>query len=349
MKKILIVAAVILFIAVFASCAGAPAPSPDVYGRSEYDKGYDGETTLAAPAAAPAEAPDHYAYDEKTEAQSRGITDSSVIGGIQGTGPGDSVLQPSVNRKIVYNGSIEANTKEFDKDCDAILSTLQTFGGYVENSYIRGTKPEEWNDEGRDAQMTLRVPNSKFDSFILMLKGVGQNVSSSVSGQDISLQYYDTQTHLTMLENRKTRLEEMLKNPAYTLDSIIELERELSDVSYQIQMYETNLRTYDSLVDFSTINVTLHEVMEIKEVTPAKEDLGSRISDGFYSALNGLVHFGEDVLVFLAASWPVLVILIVAIFLIIFFVKRSNKKRGADKLPPIPPHVQGGKDNEEQG
>lgn len=338
MKKIIIVVAVLLSLAIFAGCGTA---APTQYARGEngsYE--YDKSAGEAAPSFVPAEKP--------AVAEDSGLADTNIVGGIQGAAPGDSILQPSVNRKIVYNGTIEANTKEFDGDCDMILTTLQEFGGYVESSYISGTKPEEWNDKGREARMTLRVPSKKFDMFISLLKGVGQNISSSVSGQDISLQYYDSETQLTMLENRKTRLEEMLKNPAYTLDSIIELERELSDVSYKIQMLETNIRTYDSLVDFSTINVTLHEVMEIKEITPAKDDLGMRISNGFFSALNGLVDFGEWLIVFVVSTWPILIILGLIIFLIVFFVKRSNKRGGASKLPPYPPYMQGGQGNEKQ-
>lgn len=334
MKKIFIAVALLLSVVIFASCSQSYTQSEDAsYG---YEKGEGEAMASAAPVA-------------EEPAPGTGITDSNVIGGIQGSNPGDSILQPSVNRKIVYNGSIEANTKEFESDCDFILSTLQQFGGYVESSYISGTKPETRDDKGRSAQMTLRVPSAKFDLFISMLKGVGQNKSSQISGNDISLQYYDSETRLTMLQNRKTRLEEMLKNPSYTLDSIVTLEKELSDVSYEIQMLETNIRTYDSLVDFSTVNIALYEVMDIKAVAPAEEDLGTRISNGFYSSLNGLADVGEWLLIFFATAWPVLIIIGVILFLIVLFTKRSNKKRGNNTLPPFPPYIQGGQNNEKQG
>lgn len=335
MKKVIIAVVVLMSLVILASCT-APASMDSSY---KYSKGA-GEAAVPAEPAAEAPAP---------AAEADGIAESNVIGGIQGAKPGDSVLQPNVNRKIIYNGNIVANTKEFDKDCDMILSTLQQFGGYVESSSINGTKPETRNDAGRTAQMALRVPSNKFDTFISLLKGVGQNVSSQISGQDISLQYYDKETQLTMLQNRKTRLEEMLKNPAYTLDSIVALEKELSDVSYQIQMLETDIRTYDSLVDFSTINITLYEVLEITAITPAKEDLGTRISNGFFSVLNVLANIGEALAIFFVSGSPVIVPAVGIIILIIMLRKRSNKKRGANKLPPYPPNMQGGQSNEKQG
>lgn len=262
------------------------------------------------------------------EEEWEGVSDSEVMGGEGASYIKDSMLQPSVNRKVIYSGTIEANTKEFKKDCDMIKSRLLDIGGYVESSYIEGTEPKDWQDSGRLAQMTLRVPNKRFDEFIQMLEGVGQNLNSSVNGEDISLQYFDRETKLKTLRNRQSRLEEMLKDPAYKLEAIIELEREHADVSYEIQMLETEIRTYDSLVDFSTVRVTLHEVMEIKAVTtPEEQDLGTRISNGFYSVLNSLADFGEDLIVFFASAAIIIVPIAAIVIIVIILAKRSGKRR----------------------
>lgn len=340
-RKYIIVVFVLIAAMIFAGCSSTAQTAPETGNGSvnaqDRDSGIPKEQAAAsaAPAEAPAEAP----------VPEAGIGDSDVLGNSgEGTETSGalSVLEPSVNRKVVYNGTIEANTKEFESDYEKIMNQLRDAGGYVQSSNIYGSKPEDWQDAGREAQMALRVPNDKFDSFITMLKGLGQNITTSISGEDISLQYYDTETQLSTLRNRQSRLEEMLKNPAYTLDSIIQLEKELADVSYQIQMLETNLRTYDSLVDFSTINITLHEVMEIKEITPAKEDLGTRISSGFFSVLNALADFGEGLLVFFVSGSPVIVPLAVIIVLIILLVKRSRRKR---RMGAMPPYIGGGQND----
>jgi hypothetical protein len=328
MKRIYAVVALVLIAAmIFTGCSSA-APTKN----ESYDTG-KAETPAEAPAA-----------EMPVPAPQEGITDSDVLGSDGKTGADTSelsILEPGVNRKVIYNGTIEANTKEFDKDYENIMNQLRTVGGYLQSSNIYGSKPEDWQDEGRQAQLVLRVPNDKFDEFITMLKGLGQNLTTSTSGEDISLQYYDTETKLGTLRNRQSRLEEMLKNPAYTLDSIIQLEKELADVTYEIQMLETNLRTYDSLIDFSTINITLHEVMEIKAITPAKEDLGTRMSSGLFSVLNALADFGEGLLVFFVSGSPVIVPLAAVIVLIIMLVRRSHKKRGRG----VPPWMEGGQNN----
>ena len=236
-----------------------------------------------------------------------------------------SILEPGVDRKIIYSGYIQAQTKNFDADYDNIISSLKAAGGYVENAYLYGTKPEDWQDSGRNAELTVRIPSDKFDAFMEMLKGIGDNISSSVNGQDISLQYYDTETHLETLRVREERLMELLEQAA-GLEDIIELERELADVSYEIQMYTTELRNYDSLIDYSTVTITLQEVNEITRVTASDESLGTRIQNGFFSVLNVLADVGEALIVIFIGGFPVWIILAIIAFVVIILVKRHRKK-----------------------
>jgi hypothetical protein len=276
---------------------------------------------------------DYYAQGEVAEAPANdgdGSKEGVQSGDSGGAGSSidyeNSILQPDVKRKIVYNGNIQAQTTKFDEDHNKILAKLTEFGGYVQSSSVSGTRPEQWQDTGRTAQMTLRVPSAKFDEFMKFLGEMGETISSSVSGQDISLQYFDIQTRLETLRTREDRLQELLKQAA-TMEDIIELEQALSNVSYEIQSLEMNLRDYDSLIDFSTVTIYLTEVNVIDKVTPGKKTLGERISSSFYSVLNGLADFGEWLLVFLSGAWMILVPLGVVTWLIVRRVKRNRHKR----------------------
>ena len=237
-----------------------------------------------------------------------------------------SVLEPSVDRKIIYTGYISARTKKFDEDYDMIMESVKQAGGYIESANVYGTEPEEWQDEGRNAEITLRVPSDKFDEFIDMLKGVGETTNSSVSGRDISLQYFDLETHLENLRIREARLQDLLEQAA-SLEDIIELERELANVSYEIQSYEIEKRNYDSLIDFSQISVSLQEVADQAEIVAPQETVGESMKNGFYNVLNGLATFGRWLIVAIVAISPVLVILAVILVIVFLSVKAARKKR----------------------
>lgn len=331
MKKTLMLSIVVamILVTIFSGCAASKSSEEPYYAEAEFE--------AEEPAAAPQE---DFAEDSTENA----VKDEGGLG----INNASSILEPGVNRKIIYSGEIYASTKNFDEDYKSILKQLTDLGGYVENSHINGTEPKDWRDEGRSAHMTLRVPSKHFDQFVGVLRGIGTTESSSVSGRDISLEYFDTETRLKTLRIREERLQELLKQ-AKGLEDIIELERELADVAYEIQSNEVQLRNYDSLIDFSTITVSLREVHEVAEVTPSKESMGDRISKGFFAVLNGLADFGEGLIVFIITASPILVILGGITVLVVVLVKRSNKKQAERRKNAMQHpfnHQQGGQNDE---
>ena len=63
---------------------------------------------------------------------------------------------------------------------------------------------------------------------------------------------------------------------AESIEDIITIEQRLSNVRYQIESMEAQLRTYDNKVDYSTVHL---DVSEVKELTPVHEEtLWERIS-----------------------------------------------------------------------
>ncbi len=308
MKKIFIVITIAVFL--LASLAGCAALQP----AKGSDESFYAEAEVAAEEPAYDSASREEADEEAAPAQEAGLNYDG------------SILQPDVNRKIVYYGSFQIRTKNFDDDYGNLLAFLEELGGYIEESSIDGKKPEDWQDSGRYAYLTLRVPSKNFSDFTGRLGNIGETLSISVNGKDISLDYFDTETRLKTLRTRETRLMTLLEQAA-TLEDIIELENALADVSYEIQMLEMNLRNFDSLIDYSTVTVTLEEVNKVADVSPPDESIGTRISDAFYSVLNVLADFGEFMLIFLIGGAPIIVPLGGITVLIIFLVKRSTKKK----------------------
>lgn len=332
MKKrfYIVLTAFIIAVLIFAGCSAAPRGNSG-YSKDDTITNQEGAAP-GMPEPAPSEAP-------------VATSGSGISAGITGIDADiSSILQPGVNRKIVYEGQIAADTVNFDNEYNAIMDRLIADGGYVESSSIYGTKPKEYGDPGREASMTLRVPSEKFDSFIKMLNGIGENKSSNINGKDISLQYFDTEQQLETLRTRQQRLQELMKNPSYPLEDLILVEKELSAVSAEIQGLETTKRSYDSLIDYSTVYITLHEIntIELKSVKSAEPDLGTQISNGFYGVLNVLAEIGRGLLIFLTAGAPALIVIAIIVLAIVLPIKYSNKKK-AKKAAQLPP--QGGSNN----
>lgn len=62
---------------------------------------------------------------------------------------------------------------------------------------------------------------------------------------------------------------------AESMDDIIKIETRLSEIRYELQTYETTLRTYDNQVSYSTVNIELYEVD--RESAPEKQSFASEL------------------------------------------------------------------------
>ena len=72
----------------------------------------------------------------------------------------------------------------------------------------------------------------------------------------------DTEARISSLQTEYDRLLELLAQ-AESVDSLISLEARLSDVRYQLESYKSQLRTYDNLVDYSTVSISVSQVLRV--------------------------------------------------------------------------------------
>ena len=111
--------------------------------------------------------------------------------------------------------------------------------------------------------------------------------SKTESTENISTQYYDTEARLKTLRTKQERLQALLAE-AEVMEDIISLESALSDVEYEIEQYSSTMNQYDSLVSFSTIDLTLQEVTKVTEEPGETSSLGAKMAAGFSASLEGL-------------------------------------------------------------
>ena len=149
----------------------------------------------------------------------------------------------------------------------------------------------------------------------------------------------DRKAYLDSLRTEYDRVSKLLEQ-ATELDQILALESKLSDLRYQINSYETQLRTYDNLVDYSTVYLNVNEVAYEQ---PTSNTIGSRISNGFRNSLYEVRDFFVDLFVAIIANLPVLVVLIAiitaAILLIRKLIRRHKAKKGNTTTPVTHPPI----------
>ena len=223
--------------------------------------------------------------------------------------------------KIIRNGILQMETLNFDDTVEHILSKTSSSGGYVQSSSVSGRSIEAKSyEERRRGQFTLRIPKAKFDGFIIEVGTLGSIIEQKISSDDVTSAYFDTQAHLKSLTIQEERLIELLKKTGELKDIII-VEKELTSVRYEIEGLTGNLKKWDNLIDFCTLNIELSEVYKIKE-NPVS--FGGKIINGFTSSIKSLIDFGKDFVVVLSIAIPYLVILAIVLLIVRYVYKRRK-------------------------
>ena len=228
--------------------------------------------------------------------------------------------QYSGNRKLIRKFNLDVETLDFEKFISDVKSEIASLGGYIENSSVSGNSYNY--SSNRNANFTCRIPSAKLDEFVSTVGGLGNVTYSYEDTTDVTLNYVDTEARIKSLRTEYDQLLELLAE-AENIDTIILLQQRITEVRYQLESYESQLRTYDNLVDYSTVYLN---VMEVKRVTPTeKETVWERISADFGENIYDIWVDAQDFFVWFVASIPYFIIWAIIIAVIVLIIKRCLK------------------------
>ena len=206
----------------------------------------------------------------------------------------DMEAQPE---KIIRTASFTLKTLHFEEDLEKLQQETAACGGRVEYFYVGGDAEA---GEMRSASLTLRIPAEKLDGFLEGAGNIGRITSQRQEKEDVSDSYYDVKSRLETQQKKMERLL-LLMEEADQVSDLVEIENAIADTQYQIDHYTAQLQSYDSRVDYSTVNAT---VQEIRIAESEETGLGEKILSGLRSSVSAGVEFFKDMLVFVISSLP---------------------------------------------
>ncbi len=312
-RTMLLLAAVLvigLLITVVSSCA-----APGLRGvRDTVD-------VIVAPEEAPEEMdrPDPVEMPFDESAAERGEPDRPVEVTEDGR-VGDTAL-----RHIIRSGSINLSVKDTRETMAEVRSIVDNSEGIVSDSYIFEIREGQYG-----ANMTLRVPEKRFETVMERLEELGKATNIETRSEDVTMEYVDLESRLNNQKAQEERLIEIL-DKAETVEEILDVERELHRVRGEIESMTARLNRLEDLVSYATINLNLREeAVPTGSVSPgAFENLSTRMGEAFIGSINFILNALSVLIVAMAAILPVLIVLFVAAIVIWLLVRRIIKRKTA--------------------
>lgn len=228
--------------------------------------------------------------------------------------------------KMVYTANMDLQTLSFDQADSDISALVEEMGGYFEQRSISNR-----SSGYRYAEYTVRVPAEKFNDFCSQMGTLCHLVYKNESADNITESYYDTQSRLVTAQTKLERLQELLRR-AESMEDIITIESAISETEWTIENLTGTLRTYDSLVGYSTVYMSLSEVYELAGQGQAPVTFGDRLGESFLDGLKAIGRTAQNFAVWLAYSWFWLLIVVVIVILVIRRLRRRKNGKPLFRL-----------------
>ncbi|MBR5646269.1 MAG: DUF4349 domain-containing protein [Treponema sp.] len=196
-----------------------------------------------------------------------------------------------IQRKLIKNGSVVLEIESLSQTDLKIQEWIKTYNGYITNSSLNTM----------NSYYTVKIPKDYFEDAIKSVGSIGKLLNNDIFTNDVTEEYYDTQSHLNTKRILQKKYEDYLSK-AKDIKELLQIELELNKVISEIEAMEGRLKRLDSLVDYSTINISCNLPSATTETGIIKPDvkntfrsLGSAILSFFTKLMFfiiGLIVFG---------------------------------------------------------
>ncbi|MEP7078628.1 MAG: DUF4349 domain-containing protein, partial [Chthoniobacterales bacterium] len=186
----------------------------------------------------------------------RVIVTGSNISTAEEVGPNPSVAPAALtdNRKLVRNATVELEIRSFDEAVQKITAFAAEDRGYIATS----SSEKQANGKLR-GQIVVKVLPDNLDRFLQKLRGLGELKNQTLGTEDVTKQYFDTDSRLKNARAMEQRLIEILKKKSEDINDLLQVEKELGRVREQIEQMQGELKFMDAQVQFATVTIALAE------------------------------------------------------------------------------------------
>ncbi|MCR4728819.1 MAG: DUF4349 domain-containing protein [Lachnospiraceae bacterium] len=336
MKKKSFICAIVALTLTLAACGS----SEDSHNKAEYRRG-SASSASAAVSYSPAMENGVKGFADETAAMAdTGFYEAdnmlsatnekeSSSGGLYTTDNSQAEILNDSARKRIVNYNLNVETEDFDNLLAALQQRVNFYGGYFES--IDTNNGSYYYDKNygnqRYSYINIRIPSNKAEEFVNFVGENANITSKGLSSQDITLNYVDTESKRNTYKIELERLLALLEK-AETIEDIITLEDRIAMVRYKLESMESQLRTYDNLVDYTQVYLYISEVKQYTE--PKPETFGEKISKAFKDGWRDFKEGCEDFAINFVNNIPGIIIFVifaaVGVTVIVIVVKKVRRK-----------------------
>jgi len=233
----------------------------------------------------------------------------------------------TTERLVVKRADMRVSVADPAEAMHTVMQLAENMQGYVVNS-------NQWNSTNNGqtyiyASVMVRVPAERLDEIMQKVRELAADpktgvLSESVTGEDVTAEYVDSQARLRNLQAAEAQLVELL-DQAPDLQYTLDIFRELTEIRSQIEVLEGRIKYLEESAALSALSVEF-----VAEASLQPLQIGPWKPAGVAKdAIQTLVKVAQDVGTALIKFVIIWVPFLLPIGLIVYFVRKGATKRKA--------------------
>ncbi|MCL1873081.1 MAG: DUF4349 domain-containing protein [Clostridiales bacterium] len=241
-------------------------------------------------------------------------------------GAGSASQSPELaapEKKIIRNGDVFGTAEDAPSAYQSIIGWVRANGGYEFN------KDQQQNSAGVRISAQLKIPPAKLDALLEVIKDTIEVSRVTTSGQDITDQYYDTDTRLTSMRKSLDQYY-LIMEKAEKIEDILRVQNEINNLTTSMEALEGRLQLWDRQVSEASINLEISD--NNREITGRSAAITpmAQVWNDSWSALSsflrGLARIGVALV-----PWLVIIVPIILLIWLLFWISKRRLNKNRDK------------------
>lgn len=212
-----------------------------------------------------------------------------------------AAFQLSETRAVIRNASTQLTDEDPVAATERASALARDAGGFALDGSVQTA-----SGQVTSSMIVLRVPEPVFEQTLAAIHKLGKLRQESITGQDVTEEFVDTEARLRALRTLEARLLALLEHSAKLTD-LLQVEQEVARVDGEIERYEGRLRYLRERTRMATIQLTVQAPDQ--PYVPQSESVASRLSNAFRSSGElslGVIESGIVALGFIVPAAAVL-------------------------------------------
>lgn len=262
--------------------------------------------------AMPASVGENVGMPSKSPQVSKPKHGSSLSEGVMADREASSFIMPDA-RLVIKNANLNIEVEDVRSSIAKATNLTKMTGGYIEAS-------NEGEIEGKAfGTMTLRVPQSKFETIVEELRGYGEVKGGGTSGDDVTAQVADIDARIKTLKSEEESYREILRQ-ARRIGDILDIKERIGQVRQEIESLTAQQATLRKLSALATINLEFREAKKITD-KPKPDDWLQETDVDAMLVLKSIGKFFAQIGIYLYRLAPIWIPLVI----LGYWLKRKGK------------------------